>query len=217
MTTGNEILFWLYFRDYLKRNLSNENFRRSQCHIDHICVPVHWVHALRWTSRLFLVGNQRNVCKALHGVRSKSCERFTEPCNIKNHTLNPTEIHTVKIHPTKVHSFVVDILGVSNGFLRSIHRHSPALHHYIDVIMATMASQITSLRLFTQPFIQTQIKENTKAPRHWPFYGEFTGTGEFPAQRASKAENVSIWWRHHVHWNWGTVAMCQHVNQKDYA
>ena len=27
--------------------------------------------------------------------------------------------------------------------------------------------------------------------------GEFTGTGEFPAQRASYAENVSIWWRHH--------------------
>ena len=24
------------------------------------------------------------------------------------------------------------------------------------------------------------------------------GTGEFPAQRASYAENVSIWWRHHV-------------------
>ena len=27
--------------------------------------------------------------------------------------------------------------------------------------------------------------------------GEFTGTGEFLAQRASYAENVSIWWRHH--------------------
>ena len=52
-------------------------------------------------------------------------------------------------------------------------------------------------RLFTQPFIQTQIKENIKAPRHWPLCGEFTGTGEFPAQRASYAENVSIWWRHH--------------------
>ena len=25
-----------------------------------------------------------------------------------------------------------------------------------------------------------------------------TGTGEFPAQRASYAESVSIWWRHHV-------------------
>ena len=41
------------------------------------------------------------------------------------------------------------------------------------------------------------MKENIKAPRHWPLCGEFTGTGEFPAQRASNAENVSIWWRHH--------------------
>ena len=53
-------------------------------------------------------------------------------------------------------------------------------------------------RLFTQTFIQAQIKENIKAPRHWPLCGEFTGTGEFPAQRASNAENGSIWWRHHV-------------------
>ena len=33
---------------------------------------------------------------------------------------------------------------------------------------------------------------NIKAPRHWPL------CGEFPAQMASNAENVSIWWRHHV-------------------
>ena len=32
-------------------------------------------------------------------------------------------------------------------------------HHYNDVIMGAMASQITSL---------TQIKENIKAPSHWP-------------------------------------------------
>ena len=30
-------------------------------------------------------------------------------------------------------------------------------------------------RLFTQSFIQTQNKENIKAPRHWPLCGEFTG------------------------------------------
>ena len=29
--------------------------------------------------------------------------------------------------------------------------------------------------MFTQPFIQTQIKESTQAPRHWPLCGEFTG------------------------------------------
>ena len=42
--------------------------------------------------------------------------------------------------------------------------------HYSDVIMSVMASQ-----LFTQPFVQAQIKENIKAPRHWPLWGEFTG------------------------------------------
>ena len=52
-------------------------------------------------------------------------------------------------------------------------------------------------RLFTERFIRTQIKENIKAPGHWPLCGEFTRTGEFPAQRARNAENVSIWWRHH--------------------
>ena len=39
---------------------------------------------------------------------------------------------------------------------------------------------------------RVQIKENSKAPCHWPL-----GTGKFPAQMASNAENVSIWWRHH--------------------
>ena len=29
-------------------------------------------------------------------------------------------------------------------------------------------------------------------------YGNLPMTGDFPAQRASNAENVSIWWRHHV-------------------
>ena len=31
--------------------------------------------------------------------------------------------------------------------------------------------------------------------------GNSPGTGEVPAQRASNAENVSIWWRHHVKMN----------------
>ena len=44
-------------------------------------------------------------------------------------------------------------------------------------------------RLFTQPFIQTQIKENIKALRHWPLCaGNSPGT----TQMASNAENGSI-------------------------
>ena len=41
-------------------------------------------------------------------------------------------------------------------------------------------------------------KRIIKAPRHWPLCGNSPGIGEFPAQMASNAENVSIWWRHHV-------------------
>ena len=63
--------------------------------------------------------------------------------------------------------------------------------------MGKMASQITNLMIVYSTVTQAQIKENTKVPRHWPLCEEFTGTGVFPSQRASNAENVSIWWRHH--------------------
>ena len=66
---------------------------------------------------------------------------------------------------------------------------------FIDVIMTTMASQITSL-MIVYSIVYSDV-ENIKAPRHWPLCGEFTGTGEFPAQMFSYAENVSGWWRHH--------------------
>ena len=32
----------------------------------------------------------------------------------------------------------------------------------------------TVYRLFTQPFVQVQITETIKAPRHWSLWGEFT-------------------------------------------
>ena len=41
--------------------------------------------------------------------------------------------------------------------------------------MGAMALKSPASRLFTQPFIQAQSKENTKALRHWPLRGEFTG------------------------------------------
>ena len=58
-------------------------------------------------------------------------------------------------------------------------------------------------RLCARPLRQAQFKENIKAPRHWPLW--WPVTSGFPSQKASNAENVSIWWRHHVrkstgHW-----------------
>ena len=69
--------------------------------------------------------------------------------------------------------------------------------HYDDVIMSAIASQITSLTIVYPIVYSDADQRKIKAPRHWPLCGEFTGNGEFPAQRASYAENVSIWWRHH--------------------
>ena len=70
--------------------------------------------------------------------------------------------------------------------------------HYIDVIMTTMASQITSLTVVYSIVYSGADQTKIKAPRHWPLCGELTGTDEFPAQTVSNAVNVSIWWRHHV-------------------
>ena len=53
-------------------------------------------------------------------------------------------------------------------------------------------------RLFAQPCVQAPIKENIKAPRHWYLWANPPVTGGFASQSASNAENVSIWWRHHV-------------------
>ena len=53
--------------------------------------------------------------------------------------------------------------------------------HYNDVIMVTMASQITSLTMIVHSTVYSaQIKENIKAPRHWPLCGEFTGDRWIP-------------------------------------
>ena len=58
-------------------------------------------------------------------------------------------------------------------------------HHWLLVkgsICFTMTSQWArwrlkspASRLFAQRFIQAQIKESIKAPRHWPLWWEFTG------------------------------------------
>ena len=67
--------------------------------------------------------------------------------------------------------------------------------HYNDVIMGAMASQSPASRLFTQ---QCRSKKTSKLRVTGLCAGNSPGTGEFPAQMASNAENVSIWWRHYA-------------------
>ena len=53
-------------------------------------------------------------------------------------------------------------------------------YHYGDVIMGTMAPQITSLTIVYSTVYSVQIKENIKSPRHWPLCGAFTGDRWIP-------------------------------------
>ena len=64
--------------------------------------------------------------------------------------------------------------------------HINQYSHYNDIIMSAKASQITFRPKKTPKLCVTGLCE-----------GNSPVTSEFPAQRASNAENVSIWWRHH--------------------
>ena len=78
------------------------------------------------------------------------------------------------------------------------------MENYYDITMTPWwpwrCLKSPASRLFTQPFIQAQIKETIKASRHWSLWGEVIGDRWIPAQRASNAENISILWRHHGLW-----------------
>ena len=59
--------------------------------------------------------------------------------------------------------------------------------------MSTMAAQITSLTIVYSAVYSGADKKKSKLRTT----GLCVVTSEFPAQRVSNAENVSIWWRHH--------------------
>ena len=70
--------------------------------------------------------------------------------------------------------------------------------HYIDVIMTTVASQITSITVVYSIVYSGADQRKYQSSASLALGGELTGTGDFPTQKVSNAENVSIWWRHHV-------------------
>ena len=73
------------------------------------------------------------------------------------------------------------------------------LINYNDVIMGAMASQITSITsVCSVVYSMRRSRKTSKLRVTGLCVGNSPVTGEFPAQRTSNAEKVSIWWRHHV-------------------
>ena len=58
-------------------------------------------------------------------------------------------------------------------------------------------------RWFAQPFVQVQIKENIKAPRHRPFWRDFTGDRWIPLTKGQLGGNVDDVIMHDdkIHWS----------------
>ena len=63
--------------------------------------------------------------------------------------------------------------------------------------MGAIASQITSLTIVYSTVYSDADQRKHQSSASLAFVLGIPGTGEFPAQRASNAEKVSIWWRHH--------------------
>ena len=63
--------------------------------------------------------------------------------------------------------------------------------HYNDVTMGAMASSASRLS-------RRRSKKISKLRPTGLYVGKSPVTGEFLAEMASKAENVSIWWRHYA-------------------
>ena len=69
--------------------------------------------------------------------------------------------------------------------------------HYSDVKMGAIGSQITSLTIVYLIVNSGADQRKHHSSASLAFVRGIHRAGEFPAQRASYAENVSIWWRHH--------------------
>ena len=81
-----------------------------------------------------------------------------------------------------------------------------ATEHWNDVIMSAMTSQITSLTIvYSSVYSSLSSKKTSKLHVTRLCEGTLPVTGEFPAQRASNAENAFIWWRHHGEYGWGNL------------
>ena len=64
--------------------------------------------------------------------------------------------------------------------------------------MSVIASQITSHTIVYPAFYSGADKRKHQSSAPLAFVRGTHRAGEFPTQMASNAENVSIWWRHHV-------------------
>ena len=103
------------------------------------------------------------------------------PSHTPSHTPPHPPTHPTPPHPTP-HPQQISSLILRNLWWQTRHIVRSAewpVHHYSDVKCSRWRLKSPAPRLFTGPFVRAHIKENIKAPRHWPLWLEFTSDSWF--------------------------------------
>ena len=140
------------------------------------------------------------LCSCVHSApqHSYSCNPWSNPYNYFQSRDSDRSHRYLKGYQVKIISYKNDW-----SFWYSIQTWDRIqCQHYSDVTMSAMASQITSVSIVcsTVDFSGSDQRKHQRSA---------SLAGEFPAQKASDAEENSIWWRHHEHiWHVFTRIIC---------
>ena len=146
-------------------------------------------------------GIHRSPVNSPHKVQWRGALMFSLICIWVNNWVNNREAGDLRPHRAHYDVTVMDAAETPTN----CQSDWETLKLMLCVILRiTVTSQWAQWRLkspasssFAQPFVRGQIKENIKAPRHWPLLGECTYNRWIPLTKGQCCGNVSIWWRHH--------------------
>ena len=143
------------------------------------------------TPNLHTAGKTKKSSKAFVSKVTES-ESVPDISNISNQDLTPfsskrkeTLLTSVK---TPVGKWMIDAMGTANSHISLRWRHNDH---------AGVSNHQPHGCLLNCLF-RRKSKKTSKLRVTGLCVGNSPGTGEFPAQRSSYAENVSIWWHHHA-------------------
>ena len=135
----------------------------------------------------------RKYCEIQWNFNGNHWRKYVWICRLRNvvHFVSASMLFSASCCEQVFHCRIV-------ACIHMCHTYVQWLMHYSDVIMGTMASQITSLTIvcLLNRLFRRWPKKTLKLRVTGLCAGNSPVTGEFPAQTASKAETVSIWWRH---------------------
>ena len=143
--------------------------------------------------RQYVSRDPRKVAWCMISRIWKWCISLLSTKTCSHYTLHLNCLKTLISFGPSSWSFLTDSINYSHGHHRRFCFPLQWRHDMRDSVSNNQPHNCLLDRLFRRRSKKTsKLRVTGLCTRNSP------GTGEFPAQMASNAENVSIWWRHHV-------------------